>query len=99
MIVYEVSLTIDPSLVDPEQLHRYMTEKHIPEILAIGCFTHATFEQSGDREFRTRYSALSGDAIDRYLAEHAADYRRDFLEHFPRGIEIVRKLWTEVARW
>lgn len=97
MIYYEVSLEIDPSIVDA--LVKYMREKHIPEIYATGCFTHIHFDQLDDTHFRTCYLARDQAALDKYLSDYTAGFREDFGKHFPAGATPSRVVWREVERW
>jgi hypothetical protein len=97
MVLYEVSLTVEASL--HEALDRYMREKHIPEILALGCFEAAEFSRTDQSRFRTAYRARNQAGLDRYLADHAAHYREDFARHFPEGIAAERRVWTVIQSW
>lgn len=94
---YEVTLDVDPERVG--ELENYMRAKHIPEILRTGCFLRITFERSGASRFRTRYEAVSQEALDAYFREQAERLREDFRRHFPQGIAAAREVWTEVERW
>jgi hypothetical protein len=93
MLSYEVTIHVeDPSLTDA--LERYMVEKHIGEVFATGCFRDAHFEQSAPDVYRSRYTVATQEELDRYLNEHAARLRADFLQHFPGGMRITRSVWT-----
>lgn len=97
MVTYEVSVELEPYLADGFQ--RYMVLKHIPEILATGCFTAIAFERSAPGKFRTRYQAAVQEDLDRYLEQHTQRFREDFLRHFPDGIAVRRETWESVERW
>lgn len=97
MIRYEVTLEVEPALA--AGLEDYMRGKHIPEILATGCFAAIRFERAGEGRFRTSYEAATQADLDRYLARHTGAFRADFLSYFPRGITAVRETWTELERW
>lgn len=97
MITYEVNVEVEPYLADGFQ--RYMVLKHIPEILATGCFTAIAFERGGPGRFRTRYQAASPDDLERYLEQHTQHFREDFLRHFPEGIRVHRDTWEGLERW
>ena len=96
MLSYEVTIALDDSSLAPE-LERYMSEKHLGEVFATGCFVEAHFERA-ERVYRNRYSVASQNDLDRYLAEHAARLRDDFAAHFPKGLRITRAVWMELAR-
>ena len=95
-VSYEVTVVLEPPLAGAFQA--YMREKHIPEILATGCFTGARFEQVSSTRFRTAYLGSQA-GLDRYLAEHAAAFREDFLRHFPAGATASREVWSAVHVW
>ncbi|HJU83652.1 MAG TPA: DUF4286 family protein [Holophagaceae bacterium] len=91
MVAYEVTVSVREDLAEP--FERYMRDKHIPEILATGCFTRIRFEQASPTLFRTRYEAASRADLDRYLGGHTAHFRQDFLAHFPEGCAPSREIW------
>jgi len=98
MVSYEVTQVLeDLSLADA--FAEYMRNKHVREVVATGCFLDGRFEQTAPDVFRSRYTAASQEELDRYLAEHAAPLRADFLEHFPSGVKLTRHVWTEQARF
>lgn len=97
MIRYEVSLGVDPGLA--AAVEEYMVGRHIPDVLATGCFVGARFDRAESGSFRTTYLAGSQEILDGYLASHAPRLRGDFLEHFPEGVTVSREVWTEIAAW
>jgi hypothetical protein len=97
MITYEVNVEVEPYLADGFQ--RYMVLKHIPEILATGCFVTIAFERSTSHRFRTRYQATDQESLDRYLQDHTERFREDFLRHFPAGMTVRRETWESLERW
>ncbi|HEU4697687.1 MAG TPA: DUF4286 family protein [Gemmatimonadales bacterium] len=103
MVTYEVTLDVDPAVA--AAVERYMRATHIPEILATGCFAEIRFERQADREgggmlrFRTRYRAARRADLDRYLAQHQAHFRTDFLLHVPSGVTVTRAVWEAVEAW
>lgn len=97
MIRYEVRLDVDPALA--ESLEQYMETKHIPEIMALGCFQQARFDRGEAGGYRTTCLAASHEELDRYLREHAEELRVDFLRHFPDGVTPTREVWTQLSEW
>jgi hypothetical protein len=97
MIHYEVTLQVDPGLAAAVEDH--MRARHIPEILATGCFRRIEFATASATRFRTRYEAQSAADLDRYLREHAPSMRAEFQTHFPSGVELTREVWTERQTW
>lgn len=97
MIVYEVTVDVAVELAD--QFIAYMLIRHVPDLMATGCFVGAEFAQAGEVRFRQRYRAFSREDLDRYLAEHAVRLREDFANHFPAGTAITREVWEVHKSW
>ena len=97
MIAYEVTVDVAPELVD--QYIAYVLIRHVPDLLATGCFVGAEFAQAGEHKFRQRYLAFSREDLDRYLAEHAVRLREDFARHFPGGTALTREVWDVIKYW
>lgn len=97
MIRYEVVLDVDPQLVPG--LEDYMRGKHIPEILATGCFLDIRFERAGEGRFRTSYHAATPADLECYLSQHTAGFRASLIQYFPRGVTAIRETWTELESW
>lgn len=97
MITYEVHVEVRPDLA--AAFETYMRERHIPQILATGCFAAISFEWSEEGRYRTRYQADSQADLDRYLQQHTEGFRADFLAHFPEGCSASRGCWVGVEDW
>lgn len=97
MVRYEVRVLVRTDLASA--FEAYMREKHLPEILATGCFRSIRFEQDGDMTFRSCYEARSQTELDQYLTAHTGHFREDFLAHFPEGCEVRREVWNEVQTY
>ena len=97
MLRYEVTVAVRADLREP--FERYFADRHIPEILATGCFVDIRFERAESGVYRTVYHAADRADLDRYLTEHAAHFRADFLQHFPDGATPSRENWTELRSW
>jgi hypothetical protein len=89
MIAYEVRVEVREDML--EAFEFYMRRKHLREILATGCFQAIRFERAEARVFRTRYEAASRADLDRYLKDHAAHFRADFMVHCPEGCSVTRE--------
>jgi hypothetical protein len=48
---------------------------------------------------RTRYEAARAADLERYLTEHTAHFRADFMARFPSGVRASREEWHQVAEW
>ena len=53
----------------------------------------------GEKHFRTQYQALHQEDLDRYLTQHAPQFREDFLKHFPGETQVERQVWTIEQTW
>lgn len=93
---YEVVVDLEEGLA--EAFEAYMRRKHIPEILETGCFEGALFERASATRFRTSYLGTK-EGLDLYLADHAAHFRADFMQHFPEGATPSRNVWSCVQAW
>ncbi len=94
MIAYEVRVEVREDMAGT--FESYMRQKHLPEILATGCFQTIRFERAEAGVFRTRYEALSRADLDRYLDHHAAHFRADFMVHCPEGCAVTREVLKTV---
>jgi hypothetical protein len=97
MVFYEVTLQVEPTLAAPVEI--YMRNRHIPAILATGCFRRIRFDRASSARFRTCYEAESQADLDRYLRDHAAQFRAEFLADFSVGVRLTRETWTECQAW
>ena len=92
MIAYEVVVEVEPQLA--ERFVRFMRERHLPHILATGCFRAIRFEQASPTRWRSAYLAATRADLERYLDHHTAEMRADFQAHFPTGATVTRETWT-----
>ena len=95
VIAYEVTAEVGESLC--HQFERYMVERHIPDLMATGCFREEHFERSAPGRYRTRYEANDRAALNRYLNEHGARLREHVAQTFPEGITFEREEWETLA--
>ena len=96
MVTYEVTAVVDAArITDYEEYMR----RHIPDLLATGCFTAARLEKAAPGRYRVLYQAPSQADLDRYLRDHAAGLRADFVKHFPAGVQLSREVWAAVEVW
>lgn len=97
MVTYEITSEVRSDLV--ERYEAYMRRRHIPELLATGCFAGASFATAAPGRYRVRYEAHDPPALERYLAGHAPRLRAHFEAEFPEGIALSREVWTVLERW
>lgn len=94
MLIYEITAAVDAELA--ADYERYMTERHIPELLATGYFAAAFFAKNGG-QYRIGYHADTQELFEAYIANDAGRLREDFAEHFPTGIEVSRQVFDIVG--
>jgi hypothetical protein len=97
MLLYEVTLQVEPSLARKVEAH--MIGEHIPEIYATGCFQRIRFDQASPSLFRTSYEARSDPDLQRYLSDHAPRLRAAFNAVFPTGVTLTRGTWSQLRSW
>lgn len=97
MVTYEITAQVRSDIVDSYE--PYMRDRHIPDVLASGHFSSATFSRSAPGRYRIRYEAFDQAALDEYLKSDAAALRQHFTDHFPEGVELSRENWTVVQQW
>jgi hypothetical protein len=97
VIAYEVTVEVEEALV--ERFMQFMQTRHIPRILATGCFSHAEFNRATETRFRQRYLAGSLGELERYLERHAPALRAEYAKEFPEGTSLTREIWEELNRW
>ena len=97
MIAYEVTVEVAEELI--ESFLGFMRSRHIPRVLATGCFAHAELGRATETRFRQRYLADNLPDLERYLERYAPALREDYAKHFPEGTSLTREIWEEVGRW
>lgn len=97
MILYEVTLQVEPGLAKTVEEH--MRRKHIPAIFATGCFQQIRFDLASAARFRTCYQARSRADLEHYLQEHAPGLRTEFQIEFPSGVTLTREIWIPQETW
>jgi hypothetical protein len=94
-ITYEITAVVENDLIT--EYEEFMTERHIPDLMATGAFASATLSRSSPGRYRIRYEARSREALDEYLANHARRLRNHLAGTFPAGIEFTREEWEVLA--
>jgi hypothetical protein len=97
MVTYEITAIVRADL--RAAYEAYMATRHIPDLLATGCFSHASLAHSTPGRYRVRYEAHDRAALDRYLAQHAPGLRQHFAETFADGIDVSREEWVVLKAW
>ena len=86
MIIYNVTINIDDTVHD--KWVSWMTEKHIPEVLATGKFVKANMvkvmivEEMGGTTYSIQYYAENKEMLEKYYQEDAPKLREEGLKLF-----------------
>jgi len=86
--IYEVTAMVTTER--SAEWESYMTDTHIPEVLATGCFAAAFFAKEGNR-YTIAYHVNTPEEMERYLTEHAGSLRADVLERFGDDVQLSRR--------
>jgi hypothetical protein len=97
MIIYEITATVRDDLI--EEYEKYMSDRHIPDLLETGFFSGAFFTRAKKNRYRIQYHAHDEKSLNEYLKTEAARLRTDFLAHFGEGVEILRENWEVLQIW
>lgn len=103
MIVYNVSMVVDESIHD--EWVEWMTKKHIPSVLATGCFKENKMyhvvspepEEGDGMTFVMQYYADTLEDYERYQISHAAILQAEHKEKFKGKFTAFRTLMEEVS--
>jgi Domain of unknown function (DUF4286) len=96
-LVYEVTAVVELELSDGWE--RYMRDRHIPDVLATGCFTRASLARASGGRYLIRYHLASPADLERYLGQAAPTLRAEFAAHYPGGVALTRETWELVQEW
>lgn len=100
MIIYNVTTKIESSIKN--DWVKWVKEKHIPEVIATGCFTHATFVQlleTDDSEgptYAVQYHAESKALYNVYIEKFAAEMRQKAFDKWSNKFISFRSLMQVV---
>jgi hypothetical protein len=97
MVSYEVTLQAEPALAP--SVEEFMTQSHIPDIFATGCFRRIVFSRASPTRLRTSYQSDTQADLDRYLRDHAPRLRAAFQARFPHGMTVTREIWMQREVW
>ncbi|MEC3964251.1 DUF4286 family protein [Flagellimonas halotolerans] len=94
MLIYNVTINIDESVHD--QWLDWMKDKHLPDMLATGKFTHAKMvkvlveEDMGGITYSVQYTTENRDTLEAYYKEDAERLRGDAQKMFPNKFVAFR---------
>ena len=84
MYIYNVTIQLAWAIHD--NWVKWMKEKHIPEVMATGCFTEARFvrvlevDETEGPTYATQYFAATKEDYDKYIEHFSAELRKDALD-------------------
>jgi hypothetical protein len=87
--IYEVTAVVDDGR-RPE-FESYMSDEHIPDVLATGCFAAAFFATDG-QSYTFGYHVNTPEDMQRYLDNHAAKLRDDVIQRFGDSVQTSRRM-------
>ena len=94
MLIYNVTINIDESVHD--QWLEWMKDKHLPDMLAKGKFTHAKMvkvlveEDMGGITYSIQYTTQDRGTLESYYKEDAERLRADAQKMFPNKFVAFR---------
>ncbi|MCF6166927.1 DUF4286 family protein [Lutibacter sp.] len=94
MYIYNVTTNIDESIKN--EWLKWMKEKHIPNMLATGKFSHAKMsqvmiqEEMGGVTFSVQYTTDSLETLQKYYKENASQLRNETIALFNNKIVSFR---------
>lgn len=87
MLIYNVTINIDESVHD--EWLSWMRDKHVPDMLATGKFSHAKMtkvlveEEMGGVTYSVQYTTKDRGTLESYYKEDAERLRADAMRLFP----------------
>lgn len=97
MILYNVTVSIDPDV--HEDWLNWMKTKHIPDVMATGCFLEARIarvhgEEEGGLTFAIGYVAPSREKYEEYQERFASELQKEHTEKYHGRFAAFRTLLT-----
>ena len=95
MYIYTVKLQIEKTIKD--NFINYLNLSHLNEVVATGCFTHATLEiDTTNDEIIVRYLCNGQEHFDNYITNFSEKMRNDTLTKFPIGIIKIERKFCKI---
>ena len=100
MIIYNVTVKAEQGIADAWL--NWLKEEHIPDIIATGCFTHATVArllETDDTEgptFAVQYHAESKALYNRYISQFADEMRKKAFDQWGNQFIAFRSVMEVV---
>lgn len=102
MILYNVTVSID-AIVEQDWLE-WMRTKHIPEVIATGCFLEGRLsrihaEEEGGLTYAVSYVSPSQEKFEEYQSTHAPTLQKEHIERYSGKFAAFRTLMTIVEEF
>ncbi len=97
MILYNVTVSIDERV--HEDWLEWMRSKHVPDVMATGCFIESRIsrvhgEEEGGMTFAISYLCPSEEKYDQYQKEFATELQKDHMARYSGKFAAFRTLLT-----
>lgn len=97
MILYNVTVSIDPAI--EEEWIEWMRSKHIPDVMATGCFIESRIsrvhgEEEGGKTYAISYVSKSQEKYDEYQANHAQRLQQEHSQKYEGRFAAFRTMLT-----
>ena len=97
MILYNVTVSIDTQI--HEEWLEWMKTKHVPDVMATGCFIESRIsrvhgEEEGGMSFAISYLCPSQEKLDEYTSFHAPALQKEHTERYSGRFAAFRTLLT-----
>lgn len=102
MILYNVTVSIDPQI--QEEWLQWMKTKHIPDVMATGCFIESRIsrvhaEEDGGLTFAISYVSVSREKYDEYKENFAPALQKEHSDKFQGQFAAFRTLLSIIEEF
>lgn len=99
MILYNVTVSIDPSI--SAEWVEWMRSKHIPDVMATGCFIESRIsrvhgEEEGGFTYAITYLAPSQEKMDEYQQKHAPVLQQEHSQKYSGKFAAFRTILSVI---
>ena len=102
MILYNVTVSLDPEIAD--EWLEWMRAKHIPDVMATGCFLESRIsrvhgEEEGGVTYAITYLSPSQELLDEYREKHAPKLQKDHSDRYSGRFAAFRTLLSVIEEF
>jgi hypothetical protein len=87
--IYEVTAIVADDR--KSEFETYMSDEHVPDVLATECFAAAFFAKD-EKNYVFGYHVNTPEDMQRYLDNHAAKLRDDVIQRFDDSVQTSRRM-------